>query len=60
MDIGLVDRVVLMYDHCFWDNSTDWFNYVSTDPGYFPKIFNIYKYTNKTMLMFILGEEKAK
>ncbi len=32
---GLLDKLVLKFNHVFWDSDVDWFNYVAEAPHFY-------------------------
>ena len=58
LGMGLMDKLWLEFPTAFWTNDlqSDWISYVSDTPGQWVETLNVYKYTNKpVLLMFNVG-----
>ena len=46
-----MDKVVLEFDHVFWEEEKDWILFISDIPNQFHSVLNLYKYIKKPVLM---------
>jgi monoamine oxidase len=59
LGMGLMDKLWLEFPSAFWTNDlqSDWISYISDTPGQWIETLNVYKYTNKpVLLMFNVGQ----
>ncbi|CDW74745.1 amine oxidase [Stylonychia lemnae] len=55
---GLMDKLALEFSSVFWDEDMDWLNYISDGDLKWTQTLNIYKYTQKPiLLMFNIGKD---
>ena len=58
MGAGIMDKLVLEFDHAFWNTSLDWIFYLDKIPGRWLLSYNMYKYIKKPVLiMFNVGDQ---
>jgi monoamine oxidase len=56
LGFGVTNRVLLVFPHVFWEDST-YIGTLSTTRGEFHRFLNLYKYTNQpALLAFVSGD----
>ncbi|CDW84613.1 amine oxidase [Stylonychia lemnae] len=56
MGVAQMDKLILEFDKVFWDEETDWFNYIAERNGDWCQTLNIYKYFQRPILMMFNAE----
>lgn len=51
-----MDKLILEFDHVFWDENVDWFNFIAERAGDWAQTLNIYKYFKRPILMMFNAE----
>ena len=61
LDMGILNRTVLLFDEPFWDRDTEWIGYAGRQPGQWSETLNLYPYLGKPVLaMFNPGSFGAE
>ena len=61
LDMGILNRTVLLFDEPFWDRHTEWIGYAGQQPGRWSETLNLYPYLGQPVLaMFNPGSFGAE
>ena len=61
LDMGILNRTVLLFDEPFWDRDTEWIGYAGRQPGQWSETLNLYPYLGRPVLaMFNPGSFGAE
>jgi len=60
LGMGVLDKIALKFDNCFWPKDKHFIGYVSKDRGEFPIFVNWAYYTGKPYLLGTLTQEFSK
>ncbi len=61
LDMGILNRTVLLFDEPFWDRDTEWIGYAGERPGQWSETLNLYPYLGRPVLaMFNPGSFGAE
>ena len=61
LDMGILNRTVLLFDDAFWDSDTEWIGYAGEQPGQWSETLNLYPYLQQPVLaMFNPGSFGAE
>ena len=61
LDMGILNRTVLLFDEPFWDRDTEWIGYAGEQPGQWSETLNLYPYLGRPVLaMFNPGSFGAE
>ncbi len=61
LDMGILNRTVLLFDDAFWDRDTEWIGYAGDQPGRWSETLNLYPYLQQPVLaMFNPGSFGAE
>ena len=61
LDMGILNRTVLLFDEPFWDRDTEWIGYAGERPGQWSETLNLYPYLQQPVLaMFNPGSFGAE
>ena len=61
LDMGILNRTVLLFDEPFWDRGTEWIGYAGERPGQWSETLNLYPYLGRPVLaMFNPGSFGAE
>ena len=61
LDMGILNRTVLLFDEPFWDRDTEWIGYAGQQPGQWSETLNLYPYLGQPVLaMFNPGSFGAE
>ena len=61
LDMGILNRTVLLFDEPFWDRDTEWIGYAGEQPGQWSETLNLYPYLQQPVLaMFNPGSFGAE
>ena len=61
LDMGILNRTVLLFDEPFWDRHTEWIGYAGRRPGQWSETLNLYPYLGRPVLaMFNPGSFGAE
>ncbi len=61
LDMGILNRTVLLFDEPFWDRDTEWIGYAGEQPGQWSETLNLYPYIQQPVLaMFNPGSFGAE
>jgi len=61
LDMGILNRTVLLFDEPFWDRDTEWIGYAGERPGQWSETLNLYPYLARPVLaMFNPGSFGAE
>ncbi|MYG97836.1 MAG: NAD(P)-binding protein [Acidimicrobiaceae bacterium] len=50
LDMGILNRTVLLFDEPFWDRDTEWIGYAGRQPGQWSETLNLYPYLGRPVL----------
>ena len=50
LDMGILNRTVLLFDEPFWDPDTEWIGYAGERPGQWSETLNLYPYLGRPVL----------
>ena len=50
LDMGILNRTVLLFDEPFWDRDTEWIGYAGRQPGQWSETLNLYPYLGHPVL----------
>ena len=61
LDMGILNRTVLLFDEPLWDRDTEWFGYAGRQPGQWSETLNLFPYLDRPVLaMFNPGSFGAE
>ena len=61
LDMGILNRTVLLFDEPFWDRDTEWIGYAGRQPGQWSETLNLFPYLGRPVLaMFNPGSFGAE
>jgi len=61
LDMGILNRTVLLFNEPFWDRDTEWIGYAGEQPGQWSETLNLYPYLGRPVLaMFNPGSFGAE
>ena len=61
LDMGILNRTVLLFDEPFWDRDTEWIGYAGRQPGRWSETLNLFPYLGRPVLaMFNPGSFGAE
>jgi hypothetical protein len=59
---GVLDKLVLKFNHVFWETDLNWFNYMPQNPSEYydwTQTLNLYKFNNQPILVMFNSERSA-
>ena len=61
MGPGVLDKLVLRFNHVFWDRDIDWFNYIASIENRYDwtQTLNLYKFIKEPILVMFNCEPSA-
>lgn len=51
LHMGLLDKLILLFDECFWPSDAEWLEWMGQEVGVWAEFFNLFKYTGDPVLV---------